>query len=215
MNFMNFIKNNPFIAGCVFLYRRYFQVRRSQFGSIHPSAVIHRPILVKGINNVYLGENTNIYGNATIITTLAKFVLKKNSGTAEGLTVITGNHYSIPGRVWKEVSDKDKEGKNMDKDIIVDEDVWIGANVTLLSGTHIGRGAVVGSGAVCRNVVPPYAIVIGNPAKVIGFRFTPDEIIEHEKSLYSEEERISIEKLEKNYKRYYFNRMEEIASFVK
>lgn len=60
--------------------------------------------------------------------------------------------------------------------IIVDDDVWIGYGVTILSGVHIGQGAVVAAGAVVSNDVPPYAIVGGVPAKIIKYRFDSDII---------------------------------------
>ena len=66
-----------------------------------------------------------------------------------------------------------------------------------------------------RKNVPPYAIVIGNPAKVIGFKFSPEEIIIHEKALYPENERIPVEILEKNYNKYFINRYKEIKEFIK
>lgn len=56
-------------------------------------------------------------------------------------------------------------------DIIVDDDVWIGYRVTVLSGVHIGRGAIVAAGAVVTKDVPAYAVVAGVPAKVIKYRF--------------------------------------------
>lgn len=61
-------------------------------------------------------------------------------------------------------------------DIVVEDDVWIGQNAIILSGVHIGRGAIVAAGAVVTKDVPDYAIVGGNPAKVIKYRFS-DEII--------------------------------------
>jgi len=65
-------------------------------------------------------------------------------------------------------------------DIIIKNDVWIGANVTLLDGITIGNGAVIAAGAVVVKDVPPYAIVGGNPAKVIKYRFSQDIIDELE-----------------------------------
>lgn len=60
--------------------------------------------------------------------------------------------------------------------IIVRDDVWIGTNAIILSGVTIGQGAIIGAGAVVTKDVPPYAIVGGNPAKVIKYRFEPDVI---------------------------------------
>lgn len=59
-------------------------------------------------------------------------------------------------------------------DIIVDDDVWIGYRATIMSGVHIGQGAVVAAGAVVTKDVPPYAIVGGVPAKVLKYRFEPE-----------------------------------------
>lgn len=61
-------------------------------------------------------------------------------------------------------------------DIIVDDDVWIGYGVTVLSGVHIGQGAVIAAKAVVTNDIPPYAVVGGVPAKVIRYRFEPNLI---------------------------------------
>lgn len=58
--------------------------------------------------------------------------------------------------------------------IVIGNDVWIGADVTLLGGVKIGNGAVIGAGAVVAKDVPPYAVVVGNPARVIKYRF--DEV---------------------------------------
>jgi probable biosynthetic protein (TIGR04098 family) len=61
-------------------------------------------------------------------------------------------------------------------DIVVGSDVWIAANATILSGITIGDGAIVGAGAVVIHDVPPYALVFGNPARVLRKRF-PDKTI--------------------------------------
>lgn len=55
--------------------------------------------------------------------------------------------------------------------IVIGDDVWIGSHVIVLSGVTIGQGAVIGAGAVVASDVPSYAIVAGNPAKVIKYRF--------------------------------------------
>jgi len=104
---------------------------------------------------------------------------------------------------------------DIDKDVVVEEEVGIGVGVTLLTGVKIGRGTTVGAGSVVMNNVPPYAVVMGNPAQVVGFVFTPEQIIEHEKALYPESERLPLSKLEKNYQRYYLNHIADIAKFTK
>lgn len=59
-------------------------------------------------------------------------------------------------------------------EIVIEDDVWIGANVTVLGGVHIGRGAVIAAGAVVNKDVPAYGIVGGVPAKLIKHRFAED-----------------------------------------
>ncbi|XBB98971.1 CatB-related O-acetyltransferase [Streptococcus thermophilus] len=94
--------------------------------------------------------------------------------------VLSGDHYtnhisSYPYRVW--IMNEKKEGVSKGN-IIVDDDVWIGFRSTILSGVHIGQGAIVAAGSVVTKDVPPYAIVGGVPAKVIKYRFSPEMITE-------------------------------------
>lgn len=63
------------------------------------------------------------------------------------------------------------------KRIAIGNDVWIGANASVLPGIVIGDGAVIGAGSVVTKNIPPYAIVAGNPAKIIKYRFN-EKVIE-------------------------------------
>lgn len=190
-----------------------------KYKNISYSSRISRNAIVYNPKNLIMEENTNVDAGATIMNTRAKVIFKRNSGAAFGFTAVTGNHMSIVGLNLKQVNNsiKDKMDINheMDKDIIVEEDVWIGNHVILLSGVTIGRGAEVGAGSVVRNNIPPYAVVIGNPCKIVGFRFTPEEIIEHEKVQYEESERLPLDLLNKNYEKYFINRIKEIKQFTK
>ena len=67
-------------------------------------------------------------------------------------------------------------------DTIIGNDVWIGQSATILPGAQIGDGVIVGAGAVVAGVVSDYAIVVGNPAKVVRMRF-PDETIARLKTI--------------------------------
>lgn len=65
-------------------------------------------------------------------------------------------------------------------EVRIGNDVWIGRSAIVLSGVSVGNGAVIGAGAVVTKDVPPYAIVAGNPARVIRFRFSETTIRELE-----------------------------------
>ncbi len=144
--------------------------------------------------NVYIYSEVGI--ERCFISALnAKSIVKKHSIIAEGLTVHTGNHARQVGML---VSDFDESNKptGYDHDVVVEEDVWIGCNVTLLSGVTIGRGTTVAAGALVSKSMPPYCICGGVPAKVIKFYWTIEQILEHEAKLYSEDKRYSREELE-------------------
>lgn len=61
-------------------------------------------------------------------------------------------------------------------DVDIGNDVWIGYGSLVLSGVTLGDGVIVGAGSVVRQSAPPYALVVGNPARVAGFRFAPEQI---------------------------------------
>jgi acetyltransferase-like isoleucine patch superfamily enzyme len=61
-------------------------------------------------------------------------------------------------------------------DVVIGNDVWIGRGATILSGVHVGDGAVIGAQAVVARSVRPYAIVVGNPAQELRRRFTDAQI---------------------------------------
>lgn len=59
------------------------------------------------------------------------------------------------------------QGRTEDNPVVIGDDVWIGARAIILPGVHVGKGAIVGAGAVVSKDVPEYAIVAGNPARIV------------------------------------------------
>lgn len=78
---------------------------------------------------------------------------------------------------WIDNSDGLNHEVKTSKPVVIGHDVWVGLNVIILSGVNIGTGAIIGAGAVVSKDIPPYAIAVGNPAKVVRYRF-PIEVIE-------------------------------------
>ena len=70
-----------------------------------------------------------------------------------------------------------------DAPVIIEDDVWLGCNVTILKGVTIGRGSVVAAGAVVTKSCEPYSLIAGVPARVIKKRFSAEVIVEHERML--------------------------------
>lgn len=165
--------------------------------------------------NLFLHDNTNIFEGFSFISRRGRFVMKEGSAAAVNLTVITDSHIREIGKVFKDKSNWGTDTGETFGDVIVEEDVWLGSRVCLLPNIIIGRGSNIGTGSVVRNNVPPYAIVAGNPAKVIGFVFTPEEIIDHEKAIFPVEKRLPLELLEKNYEKYFLKRIKEIKEFTR
>lgn len=139
--------------------------------------------------------------NAHISAINAKFVCKGHCAIAENLTVHTGNHARIIGLFIDEINESNKP-KGYDWDVVVEKDVWIGCNVTLLAGVTIGRGSTVAAGAVVTQSMPPYCICGGVPARFIKFYWSIDQILEHESKLYDEKERFTRTELENIYSKF-------------
>ncbi len=94
----------------------------------------------------------------------------------------------IIGRFLDTVTDKDKDFLDLnheyDQEVVIEEDVWCGVNVTILKGVTIGRGAIIAAGSVVTKDIPPYSIAAGIPAKPLKMRWSPEQIKEHESLLY-------------------------------
>lgn len=172
---------------------QYF-ISRKGFGAIHPTAQLGLPLYITRKSNIYLEEYTRIQTGCIILTVSGKFILKKYSAIAAKCTIITGNHVptvGIPHSLLRNHPNTDAE-----QNVIIEEDVWIGSNVTLLAGSHIGRGVIIGACSLVNKKIPPYAVAVGSPAKIIAVKFNIDQILMHEKNIYPENERLSRDYLE-------------------
>ena len=145
-----------------------------------------------GILNVHISNNVQKLkiGNFCSIAANVMFILSAD----HDITKISS--YPFKSQL---LSSKEMEGLSKG-DIIVESDVWIGYGAIILSGTHIGQGAVIAAGAVVTKDVPPYAVVGGNPARVLKYRFPPNIIDELMKIDYS---KVSKDFVEKNINMFY------------
>lgn len=113
-----------------------------------------------------------------------KLIIGKFCQIADGVKFITAsaNHRydgisSYPFAVFDGGS---REGRaslpEAGPDTVVGNDVWIGQGARILPGARIGNGVIIGAGAAVAGEIPSYAIVAGNPAKVLRFRFSREEV---------------------------------------
>ena len=139
--------------------------------------------------NLTIGNDVYIGPHALFLCTESQIFIGNKVLFGPHVTIIGGDHrITDVGRFIYDVLDKHPED---DQDVHIEDDVWIGTNTTLLKGVTVGRGAVVAAGALVTKNVPPYAIVGGVPAKVLKYRFTPEQIQEHERQLYAEDKRLT------------------------
>lgn len=122
--------------------------------NIEPHVIFNHALSID--DNSGIGEFSEIYGDVRI---------GKDVMMGTNCIIYTRNHSfdrtDIP--MWK-------QGFSEVKPVIIDDDVWIGGRVTILPGVHVGKGAVIGAASVVTKDVPAYAIVVGNPAKIIKYR---------------------------------------------
>lgn len=109
-------------------------------------------------NNVYLGPKCNIsaFGKVNI---------------SDG--VIIGPHctiYSANHNYSENIKSIPYDSKLIIKNVTIHENVWIGGNTILLPGVEVGEGSIIAAGSVITKSVPPFAIMGGNPAKILKYR---------------------------------------------
>jgi len=135
----------------------------------------------RGLWNLSIGDGTLIPKGATFYCTEAPLTIGKYVIFGPKPTIITGDHrIDVIGSYIMNNTEKLPEN---DAEVVIEDDVWCGANVTILKGVIIGRGSVVAAGSVVTKSCPPYSIIGGVPAKVIKARLQPKQIKEHERLL--------------------------------
>jgi acetyltransferase-like isoleucine patch superfamily enzyme len=141
-------------------------------------SIVSAPNHLEIADEVYIGKYCTIQCDGQI----GRWVLIGNNVGIVGRHDHDHRQVGVPIRWASWIEDPGRQPRTADI-IEIQEDVWIGYGSTILSGVTVGRGSVIGAGAVVVSSVPPYSIVRGNPATIIGSRFSPDEIETHERML--------------------------------
>ena len=120
----------------------------------------------------FIGDKL-IIGKFCAIARGVEFVM---NGANHRMDCVTTYPFYIMGGDWGTAIAPVKEELPLKGDTVIGNDVWIGQNVTVMPGVHIGDGAIIGTNSVVASDIPPYAIAVGNPCRVVKMRFD-DELI--------------------------------------
>ena len=151
-------------------------------------------------NNVLLAKHV-------FIDYSGELIIHDNVKISDGVSIETHSHSGFTST---------GNGIAMMESLEIFDHVNLGSKSLITESCHkIGRYAKIGGGAVVRCNIPPYAIVVGNPAKIIGFLFSPDEMSEFETKYYPESERTSKEKYAAFYQKYYKDKLKSIKDYYK
>ncbi len=183
-----------------YLYDRVIGSRlKENYGAAGPHSQIGKNLNVWP-ERIYMDDYSRLQNLNNFISYKGKLIIKKYAAVSSQCIIIPEAHIPTVGlpQFLSITHINDKIGN-----IVVHEDAWVGAGSILLSKCEIGRGAVIGAGSIVSKKIPPYAVAVGSPTKIVAARFTIEQILEHERILYPPEERMSREELEELFKTYY------------
>ena len=184
-----------------FYKKRKIEKLKGRLGKRGCHTFLAYPFNATSPEHVFLGDYAKVLNHAEIINPIGSFYVGRYAIISTHLTVVTDNHTPTVGIPISFTATLHINEKT--KDVVVGDDCWLGTHVTLLPGAEIGRGSVVGANTVCNKITPPYAILVGVPAKIVGVKFTLEQIIMHEKQIYPKEERMTRQELEQLFATYY------------
>ena len=136
---------------------------RKRFADASDSFYIHPGVTIKAFWNLSIGEKGSI-NNGAWINAMGGVKIGNHVLIGPYVIIHSGNHkfdrldIPIQEQGWNKLG------------VIIGDDVWIGANAIVLPGVTVGKGSVIGSGAVVTRDIPPYSVAVGIPAEVIKSR---------------------------------------------
>lgn len=179
-----------------------FLPTRNSIGSAGINSYIEFPVYISCPKSVSMEADTRLRGGTKILVSKkCRVSIKRYSVVGMNCMIVANKHIStvgIPHILLGASGINDQIN-----DIVIEEDTWIGSNVTIMGNITIGRGSLVGACSLVTKSIPPYAVVVGSPAKIVAVKFSIDQIMAHEQILYSESERFKRDYLDKLFAQYY------------
>ena len=146
-----------FISGAFF-------IRRAFLGFLGGKTKISSFVFLKNAKNIFIGDNVFINHNCCLwASKKSRIIIGNDVLLGPGVSIISSNHGSKSNALIRIQSD-------IDKDIKIGNDVWIGANSVITAGTNIADGCIVGAGSVVTKSFPEKSIIGGVPAKLLKYR---------------------------------------------
>ncbi len=138
-------------------------------GELGPDTVLQSGLRVTNPELISIGANCNFAQNV-FITGGGGVRIGNWVGLGPDVKIWSVNHrYEDPDRPWQ------LQGWEK-KPVTIEDDVWIAASAFVMPGVTIGRGAIVSACCVVSKTIPPFAIVAGNPGRIVGWRKRPEHI---------------------------------------
>lgn len=119
---------------------------------------------IRNVQNINIGENTYVNSGMLIAGKNSKIHIGNNCLISFNVHIRTDMHN------YKKRSELILDQGHSEKDIIIEDDVWVGYGAQIMPGVVIGKGAVIASGSIVTKDVPEYAVVAGIPGKIISYR---------------------------------------------
>lgn len=134
------------------------------FASFGEGSVLDMNMVIANPQNVHVGDNVMLRYGLNIINSPKEHVwIGSGSVIAPNVTIVTNSHNRVAGKTFSEVAVSHENDKSAD--VVIEDNVWIGTNATILCGVRIGTGSIVAAGAVVTKDVLPNTTVAGVPAK--------------------------------------------------
>lgn len=159
-----FVRSIPGRIG-IRVRNRYF---RRKLGGCGKWPAIQSQVMIRGREKLHLGDFVELAWGV-FISAAGGVRIGNRVGIGPDTKIWSDNHiYSDPDRPFQEQGWEYKE-------VVIEDDVWLGAQCVIKPGVVIGKGAVISAGSILSKSVPAYSIVAGNPGRVVGWRKPPSE----------------------------------------
>jgi acetyltransferase-like isoleucine patch superfamily enzyme len=143
----------------------------------HGKGIIFDPYDYFSFKTISLGTDIYIGPQAYFSTTHSYIKIGNKVMFGPGVKLLGGDHNVK--QIGKYMFDVEEKTVDTDAPIIIEDDVWVGANVIILKGVTVKEGAIIAAGSIVNRDVEAYTVVAGIPAKKLKDRFSAEELVNH------------------------------------